>query len=123
MGFVPFDGSAKSLPVAVTTAPDAAIDTSIIGSGCDKILGMAVWAFVCLIIGCAALVGVGIWAIIAFCYSLKGSVRKTKKLDTSSVSNEDVLDMLVKRLQSANESTQQSTKTEDNNPIQLVVLQ
>ena len=83
MGFVPFSGSAKSLPVAVSTAPDASIDTSIIGTGCDKIAGMAIWAFVCLIIGIAALIGIAVWAIISFCYSLKGSTRRAKTIDTT----------------------------------------
>ena len=79
MGFVPFDGSAKSLPVAVTETLSGTIDTSIIGTGCDTIAGMPVWGFVLLMVGCAALVGVGVWALISFCPFLRGSRRSNVK--------------------------------------------
>ena len=84
MGFVPFETSTKALPVAVTTEPSWDIDTDIIGSGCDTIFGMAIWAFALIIVACVAVLGAMIWAALAFCYRtlLKKSYKKQIKSES-----------------------------------------
>jgi len=69
MGFVPFSGSAKSLPEAAVITDTYPINVGLIGTGCNTIAGMPTWAFCVMIIGCCAVVGIGIWAAFAFCLS------------------------------------------------------
>ena len=97
MGFVPFENSAKSLPVAVTETLSASIDTSIIGTGCNTVAGMPVWGFTLMIVAIAGVVGVGIWAAVVFCPLLKGSRKKFVQSSgqQESLKSDDVLDMLV----------------------------
>lgn len=97
MGFVPFETSTKELPIAVNIEPTWAIDTEIIGSGCDTIFGMSIWAFALMIVACVAVLGAGIWAAIVFCYRtvLKGNRKSEKSLPEST----EVIDLLLNRLQ------------------------
>ena len=100
VGFVPFTGSAKSIPQAVTQTLTYEVDTGLIGTGCDTIAGMPIWGFALLIVASAAILGGGIWAAFVFCYLLVFKGKRSKKR-ISAEEKEEIIDLLVKKLKDA----------------------